>query len=168
MCVRLAKRRDMGLSRKFYYGDVVRVVGNQYGGHTGHIGRVAQTTITRRLKTNREAIVYDIACECGKTIRPVTRFLERFDSTQDEFSLNIARMRYLLDTIGAVVPDDDHLQEEVERKLSNLKPRYKQVIELRFGLTEGPQTYQAIGDMLGCSRQDVHQITNRALKKLAR
>ena len=77
-------------------------------------------------------------------------------------------MRYFLGSVGADVPDDDHLQKEVERKLSKLEPRYKQVIELRFGLTEGPQTYQAIGDMLGCSRQDVHQITNRALKRLAR
>jgi len=156
----------MGLSRKFYYGDVVRVVGNQYGGHTGHIGRVAQTTITRRLKTNREAIVYDIACECGKTIRPSAPFLEQIED--DQLILSDARMRYFLGSVGADVPDDDHLQKEVERKLSKLKPRYKQVIELRFGLTEGPQTYQAIGDMLGCSRQDVHQITNRALKKLAR
>ena len=156
----------MGASRKFYYDDAVKVIGGHYSKHVGHLGRVAQTTIVRRIKSNRETIMYDIACECGKTIRPSAPFLEQIED--DQLILSDARMRYFLGSVGAVVPDDDHLQEEVERKLSKLKPRYKQVIELRFGLTEGPQTYQAIGDMLGCSRQDVHQITNRALKRLAR
>ena len=156
----------MGASRKFYYDDGVKVIGGHYARHIGHRGRVTQTTIVHRVRTNTEVILYDIACECGKTIRPSAPFLEQIESSQ--LILSDARMRYFLGSVGADVPDDDHLQKEVERKLSKLKPRHRQVIELRFGLTEGPQTYQAIGDMLGCSRQDVHQITNRALKKLAR
>jgi RNA polymerase primary sigma factor len=58
-------------------------------------------------------------------------------------------------------------REEVERLLNHLKPRERQVIELRFGLgVEEPQTLEVVGRRLKLSRERVRQIEERAKHKL--
>jgi RNA polymerase primary sigma factor len=58
-------------------------------------------------------------------------------------------------------------REEVERMLNHLKPREREVIELRFGLgTEEAQTLEEVGRRLKLSRERVRQIEERAKQKL--
>ena len=59
-------------------------------------------------------------------------------------------------------------REEVERLLGHLKPREREVIELRFGLgREEPQTLEEVGRRLKLSRERVRQIEARAKQKLS-
>jgi RNA polymerase primary sigma factor len=58
-------------------------------------------------------------------------------------------------------------REEVERMLGHLKPREREVIELRFGLgQEESQTLEEVGRRLKLSRERVRQIEARAKQKL--
>jgi RNA polymerase primary sigma factor len=58
-------------------------------------------------------------------------------------------------------------REEVEHLLGHLKPRERDVIELRFGLgREEPQTLEEVGRRLKLSRERVRQIEARAKQKL--
>lgn len=59
--------------------------------------------------------------------------------------------------------------EEIQDKLSILSDRQRQVIILRFGLDGNePKTLQEIGDIIGCTRENVRLIELRILKKLKR
>lgn len=59
-------------------------------------------------------------------------------------------------------------REEVERLLGHLKPRERDVIELRFGLgREEPQTLEEVGRRLKLSRERVRQIEARAKQRLS-
>ncbi len=56
---------------------------------------------------------------------------------------------------------------DVEPLLALLKPKYRQVIVLRYGLVDGQAlTFAQVGALLGISRQGVHQIEVRALERL--
>lgn len=58
-------------------------------------------------------------------------------------------------------------REEVERMLRHLKPREREVVELRFGLgPEEPQTLEEVGRRLKLSRERIRQIEERAKQKL--
>lgn len=80
----------------------------------------------------------------------------------------------LLDFMKAVEdsPVEDRLTEEamrsdVIRALSLLKPREARVIGLYFGLNGNSQhTLQAIGDMFGCTKENVRLIKEKALRRL--
>lgn len=74
----------------------------------------------------------------------------------------------------SAIPSADHelirhaFREEVERLLGQLKPREREVIELRFGLgREEPQTLEEVGQRLKLSRERVRQIEARAKQKLS-
>lgn len=74
-----------------------------------------------------------------------------------------------------VLPDTDEriLRESFLRALadalSDLPPRERTVLQLRFGLHDDqPKTLREIGDALGLSRERVRQIESRALSKLRR
>ena len=59
--------------------------------------------------------------------------------------------------------------EEIRDKLSILNDRQQQIIKLRFGLDgDEPRTLQEIGDILGCTRENVRLIELKILKKLKR
>jgi RNA polymerase primary sigma factor len=62
----------------------------------------------------------------------------------------------------------DHLQKEgVQRALSALPERERQVIELRYGLTGlEPLTLEEVGHTFGVTRERIRQIENNTLKKL--
>lgn len=58
-------------------------------------------------------------------------------------------------------------REEVERMLRHLKPREREIIELRFGLgPEEPRTLEEVGRRLKLSRERIRQIEERAKQKL--
>jgi len=61
----------------------------------------------------------------------------------------------------------DSLRGALQQLLSDLSPRERQVIELRYGLGEQPPLEMAeIAAFLGLSRERVRQIEHRALQKL--
>lgn len=56
---------------------------------------------------------------------------------------------------------------DLKRLLALLKPKQRQVLVLRFGLLDGQAlTFAQIGELLGISRQGVHQLEVRALECL--
>jgi len=58
-------------------------------------------------------------------------------------------------------------QERVKEVLDALKPRYKRVLVLRFGLDgKGPYTLEEIGERLKISKERVRQIEDRAMNQL--
>jgi RNA polymerase primary sigma factor len=73
---------------------------------------------------------------------------------------------------SVIPPADQELishsfREEVERMLRHLKPREREVVELRFGLgSEEPQTLEEVGRRLKLSRERIRQIEERAKQKL--
>jgi RNA polymerase primary sigma factor len=61
------------------------------------------------------------------------------------------------------------LLSQLKAALSELAPKERAVMELRFGLDgSDPKTLQEIGDRLGLSRERVRQIESRAKEKLRR
>jgi RNA polymerase primary sigma factor len=61
----------------------------------------------------------------------------------------------------------ESLTHEIEKVLQTLRPREKDVLELRFGLKDGnKRTLEEIGQLFGVSRERVRQIETRALNKL--
>ncbi|MGV2829692.1 sigma-70 family RNA polymerase sigma factor [Myxosarcina sp. GI1(2024)] len=62
---------------------------------------------------------------------------------------------------------ESELRDRVENLLDSLSPKQRDVIALRFGLSDGkPMTYEQIGNQCGISRERVRQIKNKALKLL--
>jgi RNA polymerase primary sigma factor len=71
----------------------------------------------------------------------------------------------------AVVPVDAAsfilLQEQLEGILHTLSEREKQVIRLRFGMTDGrPRTLEEVGSEFGVTRERIRQIESKTLSKL--
>lgn len=61
----------------------------------------------------------------------------------------------------------ENLTEELEKILDSLRPRERDVLKLRFGLSDGnKRTLEEIGQLFGVSRERVRQIETRALNKL--
>ncbi|MDH7570688.1 MAG: sigma-70 family RNA polymerase sigma factor, partial [Armatimonadota bacterium] len=59
------------------------------------------------------------------------------------------------------------LREQIEKVLSELTPRERDVLKLRFGLTDGsPHTLEEVGSMFNVTRERIRQIEAKALKKL--
>ena len=59
------------------------------------------------------------------------------------------------------------LREKIEEALGSLPPREGEVIEMRFGLTDGrTRTLQEIGEHFGLTRERIRQFEAKALKKL--
>lgn len=62
---------------------------------------------------------------------------------------------------------NENLVFELEKILSTLRPRERDVLKLRFGLNDGnKRTLEEIGQLFGVSRERVRQIETRALNKL--
>ncbi len=59
------------------------------------------------------------------------------------------------------------LKEQIEEVLTSLTDRERQVLLLRFGLTDGsPRTLEEVGQMFNVTRERVRQIEAKALRKL--
>ena len=74
---------------------------------------------------------------------------------------------------SAEAPDqavaEHNLADSLEAALTQLRPRELRVVRLYFGLDDGePMTLDAIGTLLGVTRERVRQIKDRALSKLRR
>ena len=76
-----------------------------------------------------------------------------------------------IEDADAVVPIDAAsfilLQEQLEDVLNSLNDREKEVIRLRFGLTDGhPRTLEEVGREFGVTRERIRQIESKTLAKL--
>lgn len=60
----------------------------------------------------------------------------------------------------------DELRAEINRVLSNLPYRQREVIKMRFGLGEESKTLEEIGKIFNVSRERIRQIEKRVLVKL--
>lgn len=59
------------------------------------------------------------------------------------------------------------LKDILDSSLSELSPREKSIIKLRYGLSgECPQTLEEIGNIMGITRERVRQIQNKCISKL--
>jgi len=157
-------------TRKFFAGDTVVVTGDDYQKHNGHVAQVTGTRIIRGpgpvQRTN-----YYVRCECGKALLPAPHQLSGpvgVSDKNDYTKLYESRVRHLFKTVGVLYKEDSPTEEQLEQLMGVLDARYQDVVQRRFGLIEGPQTLQGIGDSMGLTKQFIKQIEERALRKLAR
>ena len=65
------------------------------------------------------------------------------------------------------VASGELLREQVHSALDQLTPREREVLEMRFGLTDGQaHTLEEVGQEFGVTRERIRQIEAKALRKL--
>ncbi len=122
----------------------------------------------------RAATIAELAEALELTPKQVREYLER---SRQPLSLDL-RVGDNQDTeLGDLLEDNGQspedyathssLQLDLERLMEDLTPQQKEVLALRFGLTDGkPLTLAKIGSILNISRERVRQIEREALAKL--
>jgi RNA polymerase nonessential primary-like sigma factor len=125
-------------------------------------------------QNGRTATIGELAAELDLTPKQVREYLER---SRQPISLdmrvgdnNDTELGELLEDTGAS-PEDyasySALKTDLENLMADLTPQQKEVISLRFGLSDGkPLTLATIGTRLNISRERVRQIEREALSKL--
>jgi len=123
----------------------------------------------------REPTAEEIAAEMGSSPRKVREILKigqeplSLESPLgEEGDLQLADVIVDRDQITPVAAVSEIMQRaELRRVLGTLPPRERQVIELRFGLSDGhPRTLDEVGAQLGVTRERVRQIEAKTLAKL--
>lgn len=125
-------------------------------------------------QNGRAASVTELAEELELTPRQVRDYLER---ARQPLSLDLrvgdnqdTELGELLEDTGQT-PEDfathASLQLDLEKLMEDLTPQQREVLSLRFGLSDGqPLTLAKIGHRLNISRERVRQIEREALAKL--
>jgi RNA polymerase sigma factor (sigma-70 family) len=180
--------------RKFFYGDVVkfRRAANdgtplrRYQKHIDHTATLIHTKILTREPGEDNArwprVVYTVACECGKRVRPQAAFLNLVRKDYESSSApSIGKQRMLNflakfpgEQRGNGVRASSTAGERIEDILSCLEEREKYILITRHGLYddwESPvrwpgMTYREIGESLNLSRERIRQIEYGAMRKL--
>ncbi len=122
----------------------------------------------------RTAIVAELAAELDLTTKQVRDYLEK---SRQPISLDVrvgdnndTELGDMLEDTGQS-PEDyatySSLRRDLDKLMADLTPQQREVISLRFGLSDGkPMTLAKIGDCLNISRERVRQIEREALSKL--
>ncbi len=127
------------------------------------------------LKLGRTPNIAELAAELELTCLQVTKCLKWARQPKSlNLQLGDERSMELEDLLPSSSPTPEELllvQEgcaiDFEPLLALLKPKYRQVIVLRYGLMDGQAlTFAQVGALLGISRQGVHQLEVRALERL--
>jgi RNA polymerase nonessential primary-like sigma factor len=139
------------------------------------LDRIRKASRQLSLKLGRTPNIGELAAELELTSLQVTKCLQW---ARKPHSLNLqlgdGRGTELEDLLPSASPTPEELlimQEgcsiDFEPLLALLKPKYRQVIVLRYGFIDGQAlTFAQVGALLGISRQGVHQLEVRALECL--
>ncbi len=127
------------------------------------------------LQLGRTPNITELAVELELTSLQVTKCLKWARQPQ---SLNVRLGDDQDIELGDLLPSSSPTPEELlimqegfavdlEALLRRIKPKYRQVIVLRYGLIDGQAlTFAQVGALLGISRQGVHQLEVKALECL--
>lgn len=143
------------------------------------LGKIKRTREMLATKLNRTPTPGEIAKEVGMPLDKVETLLEA--ETPEPMSLDApagestTRLGDLLPAEDATAPSSGvfrrALRDEITRALTALTPREREVLQLRYGLTqdaEAPMTLEQVGKALHLSRERARQIEAGALQKLRR
>ncbi len=143
------------------------------------LGKIKRTREMLATRLNRTPTAIEIAAEVGLPVDKVETLLEA--ETPEPMSLDApagdstTRLGDLLPAEDATLPSARvfrrALREEIGRALKQLTPREREVLELRYGLSEdaeAPMTLEQVGKELHLSRERARQIEAGALQKLRR
>ena len=125
-------------------------------------------------KKGRTATIAELASELDLTPKQVRDYLEK---SRQPISLDIrvgdnndTELGDMLEDTGQSPEDyatSSSLRMDLDKLMADLTPQQKEVISLRFGLSDGkPMTLAKIGECLSISRERVRQIEREALSKL--
>ena len=138
------------------------------------VRRVMRSRRILAQKLNRDPTVAELAKESGFTEKRVQELL---DLVEDPVSLETpvgdGESLYgdLIEDTDAEKPEETTATNlrttELAEALSQLNPRMRHVLALRFGLDgEKPRTLEEVGSGLGITRERVRQLEARALREL--
>ncbi len=137
----------------------------------------------RTSRAGRDVPDEDLAAQLGVRVAKVRRVREA-SATPSSLDQPIAVMEEGHDMkLSDVLADPDAVDAEaalmaherevaVRRAMRSLKPRERAVLKMRFGFYTGDtsdgQTLEAVGTVMGFTRENARLIQNKAIKKLAR
>ncbi|HEY9070519.1 MAG TPA: sigma-70 family RNA polymerase sigma factor [Candidatus Ozemobacteraceae bacterium] len=139
------------------------------------VNKVRKTARTFAQEHGRDPTIEEIAKITGL---PVEKIEEVSRQTQEPVSLGLTVSNKEDSTLESFIPDSDAaspeeaivdtlLKEQIEKVLSALSDRERQVVQLRFGIDTGiPRSLEEIGRIMNITRERVRQIEEKALKKL--
>ncbi len=122
----------------------------------------------------RTATIAELAKELELTPKQVRDYLEK---SRQPISLDVrvgdnndTELGDMLEDTGQSPEDfatSSSLRRDLEKLMADLTPQQREVLSLRFGLSDGkPMTLAKIGECLSISRERVRQIEREALSKL--
>ncbi len=144
---------------------------------TQNLSKVRKATRNLSQKLGRKPKNHEIASELGISLKKLNHLLESAKRGNPQ-SLNLTidenqtELGQILADEGATPTDFIHKEEiksKIEDLLTNLTPKQRGVVQLRYGLIDGSTlTYQQIGDRFGISRERARQIHTKAIRLLRR
>jgi len=123
----------------------------------------------------REPTPEEVAAQMGLTPDKVREIIK---ISQDPVSLETpigdegdSHLEDFIEDVSAIVPSDAAsftlMQEQIDGVLNSLDGREREIIRMRFGLTDGrPRTLEEVGREFGVTRERIRQIESKTLTKL--
>jgi RNA polymerase primary sigma factor len=137
------------------------------------LNRISRVNRTLVNELGREPTPEELAQRTGVPAKKVRLILE---SSRKPLSLETpigedSELGDFLEDKGAESPNDtlitQDLTNQVERALSTLSPKEKEILRLRFGIgEEGEHTLEEVGRRFAVTRERIRQIETKALRKL--
>jgi len=137
------------------------------------LNRISRVNRSLVNEMGREPTPEELAQRTGVPARKVRLILE---SSRKPLSLETpigddSELGDFLEDKGAESPNDSlitqDLTNQVERALSTLSPKEKEILRLRFGIGEaGEHTLEEVGRRFSVTRERIRQIETKALRKL--
>lgn len=141
------------------------------------LSKIRKATIDLTTELGRAPTKQEIAYRLGLSVNKLTALVKSAQSTisietpanQKEDSTKIGD--YIVDE-STITPDSrvsqENLFEDIRKMLSQLSPKERDVLILRYGLDNNgtKKTLDEIGSQYGVSRERIRQIENRAISKL--
>jgi RNA polymerase primary sigma factor len=137
------------------------------------LNRISRVNRSLVNEMGREPTPEELAQHTGVPARKVRLILE---SSRKPLSLETpigddSELGDFLEDKGAESPNDNlitqDLTTQVERALSTLSPKEKEILRLRFGIGEaGEHTLEEVGRRFSVTRERIRQIETKALRKL--